>query len=202
MFVCCAALLCSALRFLFCVLRLFNFSPGPTGTKEPKSRRAYIDYRINLMFGLHHPVPYTVCVCVCVGRCVWATMLRNVQHLSPIRLYSKCFFFFSFQLEWMDGWMDGAEHSINTQLAICCSCIHSSLTHECESSKVIAQNRPLVRWFVFFSFVVVMNFDWFPILSSLQWALHIACCGVHTHTHTRCRVSLYTYIIEISLVLI
>lgn len=152
MFVCCAALLCSALRFLFCVLRLFNFSPGPTGTKEPKSRRAYIDYRINLTLATSSSTVHSVCVCV--GRCVWATMLRNVQHLSPIRLYSKCFFFFfffSFQLEWMDGWMDGAEHSINTQLAICCSCIHSSLTHECESSKVIAQNRPLVRSFSFHS---------------------------------------------------
>jgi hypothetical protein len=36
-------------------------------------------------------------------------------------------------------------------LAICCSCIHSSLTHECESSKVIARNRPLVRSFSFHS---------------------------------------------------
>ena len=57
-------LLVSVSYFVCC--GFFNFSPGPTGTKEPKSRRAYIDYRINLTLATSSSTVHSVCV----GRCV------------------------------------------------------------------------------------------------------------------------------------
>lgn len=111
---CCSALLCSALRFLFCVLRLFNFSPGPTGTKEPKSRRAYIDYRINLMFGLHHPVPYTVCVCVCGQMCMSDDVAKRSTSLShPFIFQMLLLLLLLFISTGMDGWMELSIPSIH-----------------------------------------------------------------------------------------
>ena len=93
----------------------------------------------------------------------------------------------SFQLEWMNGWMDGAEHSKihNWQYAAA----FIPLLHICESRKVMART-------VVGSLVLFIRRRRRRLLLAVSTTHSVLWC-THTHTHT---VPCFTlYIIEISI---